>query len=439
MLFNFFKKKKVKGIILLLLIGIFLILGIRGKNFFAKTEDPYENLKIFSDVLAILQSSYVEEIDTKKLIYGSISGMLEVLDPHSTFMPPDVYKEMRIETKGTFGGLGIEITIKKGILTIVSPIEGTPAYRAGIKAGDKIIRINNEYTKNMTLMEAVKKMRGTPGTDVTITIFRKGLKKPWDITITREVIKVISIKNKMIEDRFGYIKINQFQEKTGYDFKKILSTMEKENQIQGLVLDLRNNPGGLLDQAVMVADEFINSGLIVYTRGRREDQEMRFEAHQNDKQHNYPIVVVVNGGSASGAEIVAGALQDHKIALVLGSPTFGKASVQTLIPLEDGSGLRLTTARYYTPNGRSIQAKGIIPDVEVLDDYIYVKNNEGRYFIKEKDLRHHLDEELEDIEKFIDNEEEKNIKEQEQDIPLERAIEILKSWKIFQQRGIASG
>jgi carboxyl-terminal processing protease len=435
MFFNFFKEKKVKGIILLVLIVIFFVFEIKGKIFFAETEDPYENLKIFSDVLAILQRSYVEEVDTKKLIYGSISGMLEVLDPHSTFMPPDIYKEMQVETKGTFGGIGIEITIKRGILTIISPIEGTPAYRAGIKAGDIIIRINNDYTKNITLMEAVKKMRGTPGTQVIITIFRKGLKEPKDITIIREIIEIVSIKSKIIEDRFGYIKINQFQEKTGKDFKKILKKMEKENQIQGLVLDLRNNPGGLLDQAVIIADEFIDSGLIVYTKGRREDQEMRFEAHRNDNPHKFSIVVIVNGGSASGAEIVAGALQDHKSALILGTPTFGKASVQTLIPLEDGSGLRLTTARYYTPNGRSIQAKGIIPDVEVSDDYVYIKNAEKKYFMKEKDLSHHLDEKLDDIEMLFDKEEEKSLKETEekQDIPLERAIEILKSWQIFKK------
>ncbi len=326
----------------------------------------YESIELFTDVLSIVKKSYVEEVDTKKLIYGAINGMLSSLDPHSSFMPPDTYKEMKIDTKGSFGGLGIEITIKDGILTVISPIEDTPAFKAGIKAGDQIIKIDDKFTKDLTITEAVKRMRGPKGSKVTISIFREGLDKPKDFTLERDIIQVKSVKFKTLDDGYGYVRIAQFQEKTDDDLEKALKTLREENggNMRGLVLDLRNDPGGLLDQAVKVSEHFTDEGkLIVYTEGREKDSKMRFTSRKGNKEPHYPIVVLINSGSASASEIVAGALQDHKRAVVMGTQSFGKGSVQTIIPLSDNSGLRLTTARYFTPSGRSIQAKGITPDI----------------------------------------------------------------------------
>ncbi|MDX1779006.1 MAG: S41 family peptidase, partial [Thermodesulfobacteriota bacterium] len=345
------RKKKTKLTIIfitLLLIGI----SLPYTALKAETDEMYEKLKVFSDVLTIIQKNYVEDSNPEDLIYGAINGMLRTLDPHSSFMRPDFYKELQVETKGSFGGLGIEITMKKGILTIVSPIEDTPAFRVGLKAGDKIVKIEDETTENMTLLDAVKKMRGPAGTEVTISIMREGFLEPREFTITREIIHIKSVKYKSLEEgTIGYIRLSQFQEDTGEEFKKALATLEGgDTPLKGLVIDLRNNPGGLLDQAVKVSDEFLEEGLIVYTQGKLEGQQMSFTAQPNENPHDYPIIVLVNGGSASGSEIVAGALQDHNRAVILGTTTFGKGSVQTIIPLEDGSGLRLTTARYYTPS-----------------------------------------------------------------------------------------
>ena len=394
----------------------------------ARSDEIYEKLKIFSEVLSIVQKNYVEETKSEDLIYGAINGMLKTLDPHSSFMLPDVYKELQVETKGSFGGIGIEITIRKGVLTIVSPIEDTPAFRAGLKAGDKIVKIEGESTENMTLFDAVKKMRGPAGTKVTISIIREGFVEPEDFTLTREIIRIKSVKHRALEDNIGYIRISQFQERTEEEFNKALDTLEQGDEpLRGLILDMRNNPGGLLDQAVKVCDEFIEQGLIVYTQGRNEAQQMKFSAHPNKKPHNYPIIALVNAGSASGSEIVAGALQDHNRAVVLGTPTFGKGSVQTIVPLEDGSGLRLTTALYYTPLGRSIQATGIIPDVIIKEKVFHRKEEKKELkFIKEKDLEGHFEPE-EETEEITPTEEE------EEDIPLARAIQLLKSWYIFKE------
>lgn len=421
------KRKVILSIIIIAFLMVWVIIPY--SNVKARSDEIYEKLKIFSEVLSIIQKNYVEETTAEDLIYGAINGMLRTLDPHSSFMLPDTYKELKVETKGSFGGIGIEITIRTGVLTIVSPIEDTPAFRAGLKAGDKIVKIEEEFTKDMTLFDAVKRMRGPTGTKVTISIMREGFIEPEDFTLTREIIRVKSVKPKLLEDDIGYIRISQFQERTGEEFKKALNTLEKDDpSLRGLVLDLRNNPGGLLDQAVRVCDVFIEQGLIVYTQGRNEMQQMKFSAHPNKNPHNYPIIVLVNAGSASGSEIVAGALQDHNRAVILGTPTFGKGSVQTIIPLDDGSGLRLTTARYYTPRGGSIQAKGIIPDVIVKERVFHRKEDKKKFkFIKEKDLKGHFEPEE------VTGETTTTEEEEEEDIPLARAIQLLKSWSIFKK------
>ncbi len=426
-------KKKV-ALSIVFIISLIVSITIPHGKIKAETEEIYDKLKVFADVLSIVQKNYVEETKPEDLIYGAINGMLRTLDPHSSFMRPDLYKELQVETKGSFGGIGIEITIRKGVLTIVSPIEDTPAFRAGLKAGDKIIKIEDEYTENMTLLDAVKRMRGPAGEKVTISIMRKGFTEPKDFTLTREVIRIKSVKYKLLEeDNIGYIRLSQFQEKTGPEFNKALDTLEQgDKPLTGLILDLRNNPGGLLDQAVKVCDVFIDKGLIVYTQGRIEGQQMKFNAHPNSKPHDYPIIVLVNAGSASGSEIVAGALQDHNRAVILGAPTFGKASVQTIIPLDGGAGLRLTTARYYTPSGRSIQATGIIPDVIVKGTVFHSEEDKKKLkFLKEKDLKGHFEPEgeTEAITSTEDEEEEEEIK----DPQLARAIQLIVSWHIFKE------
>ncbi len=429
------RKKKIQltiTFITLLLIGI----SLPYTALKAETDEMYEKLKVFSDVLTIVQKNYVEETNAEDLIYGAINGMLRTLDPHSSFMRPDFYKELQVETKGSFGGLGIEITMKKGILTIVSPIEDTPAFRVGLKAGDKIVKIEDETTENMTLLDAVKKMRGPAGTEVTISIMREGFLEPQDFTITREIIHIKSVKYKSLEEgTIGYIRLSQFQEDTGAEFQKALATLEEgDTPLRGLVIDLRNNPGGLLDQAVQVSDEFLEEGLIVYTQGKLEGQQMSFTAQPNENQHDYPIIVLVNGGSASGSEIVAGALQDHNRAVILGTTTFGKGSVQTIIPLEDGSGLRLTTARYYTPSGRSIQATGIVPDVVVKNQTFHIpEDKKALQMIKEKDLKGHFEPEGEAEETATLEEETGEAEKEPEDIQLDRAVQLLQSWHIFKK------
>ena len=402
----------------------------------AQTDEMYKQLKVFSDVLSIIQKNYVEETSSEDLIYGSINGMLRTLDPHSSFMRPDVYKELQVETKGTFGGLGIEISIRTGILTIVAPIEDTPAFRAGLEAGDKIIKIEGESTENMSLFEAVKKMRGPAGTTVTISILREGFAEPRDYTITREIIRIKSVKSKFLDgNHIGYIRLSQFQEKTAEEFIKALDSLEEESDggLRGFILDLRNNPGGLLDQAVKISDVFIEEGLIVYTRGRLEEQQMQFSAHPDTKKRDYPIIILVNGGSASGSEIVAGALQDHRRAVILGTTTFGKASVQTIIPLDDGSGLRLTTAHYYTPSGKSIQATGITPDVTVKSKSVHSPEEKKEIkLIQEKDLNGHFEPEKAP-EDTATTEATAAEAAEEEDLQLARAVQLLKSWHIFKQ------
>ncbi len=414
----------------------------------------YESIELFTDVLAIVKKSYVEEVDTKKLIYGAINGMLSSLDPHSSFMPPDTYKEMKIDTKGAFGGLGIEISIKEGILTVISPIEDTPAFKAGIKAGDQILKIDEKFTKDLNINDAVKRMRGLKGTKVTLTIMRDGFDKPKEFPLMRDIIQVKSVRYSLMDGGYGFVRIAQFQEKTDVDLGKALKDMKEQNkgELKGLVLDMRNDPGGLLDQAVRVADHFVPDGqLIVYTEGREKDSKMQFTSKKDGKEPDYPIVVLINGGSASASEIVAGALQDHKRAIVMGTQSFGKGSVQTIIPLSDDSGLRLTTARYFTPKGRSIQAKGITPDivVEMVELPKDSANKKDGMHLREKDLENHFESEdksdtsgnVKDVKKEEKKEEKKDERTQKleeklkSDYQVMRALDLLKGWDLIKSMG----
>ena len=407
----------------------------------AVSVDAYESLKIFTDVVNIVEESYTDDVDTREIVYSAVKGLLRGLDPHSSFLTPEEYKEMQVDTKGSFGGIGIEIGLRNDMLTIISPIEDTPAFRAGLKARDRIVKIEEKSTKNMGLMEAVKLMRGRKGTTLNISVMRKGFDEPRVFTLVRAVIKIKSVKYRLLEEGYGYVRITQFQSKTGTDLEKALKELEnKDGPLKGLVLDLRNNPGGLLQQAVVVANKFLSEGLIVYTKGRAPGQDMEFSAQQSGTHPDYPIIVIVNGGSASASEIVAGALQDHKRGVILGTQTFGKGSVQTILPLSDGSAVRLTTSKYYTPSGRSIQAKGIEPDIKVGEDF--------DAYVKESDLEGHLKGDGEDevnkdkkadkksrkkkAKKLKNNDDESEDETKKEDLQLDRALEYLKSWLLYQ-------
>ena len=432
-----------------LLVGILIVIALNtgaliSEPISAKTSGTYENLKVFADVLSIVKRNYVEEVDSKDLIYGAINGMLTSLDPHSSFMPPESFKEMQVETKGSFGGVGIEITMRSGVLTVVSPIEDTPAFKAGIEAGDIIIKIDGELTADMGIMGAVKKMRGKKKTKVVLTIVREGELEPIDYPIIRAIIKIKSVKYEVLEDSYAYVKITQFQERTTRDLRKALADITKKTGgIKGLVLDFRNNPGGLLDQAVKVTDTFLSSGMIVYTDGRLESQKMEFHAREAGTEPEYPIVVLVNAGSASASEIVAGALQDTGRGIVLGTKSFGKGSVQTILPLEDGSGVRITTARYYTPSGRSIQAEGIVPDVviEKKDVSKDASKKKKRTVIREKDLKNHIENGNSKNKKVVEGSEKGRylksklppVADEVEDNQKQSALDILKNWETLMQ------
>jgi carboxyl-terminal processing protease len=412
----------------------------------AVPKESYEGLETFTNILAIVQKNYVDEVDTKQLIEGAINGMLTSLDPHSAYLTPDLYKELQVDTKGSFGGLGLEITNRNGVLTVVSPIEDTPAYRAQIKAGDQILKIEGEFTKDMSLVDAVKKMRGPKDSKVTLTLKRENQPELFDVTLVREVIKIQSVKSKVLEKGYGYIRLTQFQERTDDDLERALRNMSKEpGGLQGVVLDLRNDPGGLLTQAVKVSDMFLDAGLIVYTDGRLENQKQKYYAHKPGTWSDFPMVVLVNAGSASASEIVAGALQDHKRALVLGTQTFGKGSVQTILPLDDSSAIRLTTARYFTPNGRSIQATGIVPDIVMEQAPLVAKADKLTGPLREANLPRHLEQPKGDKKRgedrgseaappLVPNEEKlADVREGEvgADPQLDHALELLKSWQVF--------
>jgi carboxyl-terminal processing protease len=355
-----------KGIVIgALLVVLTLSLGGSAVSKVTDNAATYEQLRLFTEVLSIVQNQYVDEVPPKELIYSAIKGTLRGLDPHSSFLDPESYRDMQVETSGSFGGLGIEITLKDDILTVVAPIDGTPAYRAGLHTGDRIVKIDGLSTKDMQLVDAVKRMRGKPGTKVTISIAREGWTEPKDFDIVREQIRVQSVRMVELGDGIEYVKLRQFQEQSPHDLEAALDKLTK-NGMKALILDLRNNPGGLLTAAVEVSEKFIDDGkLVVYTEGRVRNQNMRFSAHAKRGYSQLPMVVLVNQGSASASEIVAGALQDWGRATIVGTQTFGKGSVQTIIPLSDGSGLRLTTAKYFTPKGRSIHGKGITPDIIV--------------------------------------------------------------------------
>ena len=445
------KKKRVLVVgVLVVVTLVFSICFISQRRCAAEGKgSDYESIELFTDVMSIVKKSYVEEVDTKKLIYGAINGMLMSLDPHSSFMSPESYKEMKIDTKGAFGGLGIEITIKDGVLTVISPIEDTPAFKAGIKAGDQIFKIDDKFTKDLNINDAVKRMRGQKGSKVTLTIMREGFDKPKEFELMRDIIQIRSVRSRMLDNGYGYVRIAQFQEKTDEDLGKALKALQEEAKgpLSGLVLDLRNDPGGLLDQAVKVADHFIEDGLIVYTEGREKDAKMQFSAKKGNKEPNYPIVALINSGSASASEIVAGALQDHKRAIVMGTQSFGKGSVQTIIPLSDESGLRLTTARYYTPKGRSIQAKGIVPDI-IVEQLSLPKEGDKKdgLHMREKDLENHFESEdkaapkdsgkgerKDDArDKPVSTKIEDNLKNYYQ---VMRALDLLKGWEILKSMG----
>ena len=433
------KKFYIQTILMALLAGGILLINGHSGLVKAGTGETYKNMEILTEVIRQIEKNYVEPQDAQKLIKGALKGMVQGLDPHSSYMTKEEHQELLIETKGSFSGVGIEITVKDNFLTVVSPIEGTPAYKSGIQAGDRIIKIDGKLTTEMSLPEAVKSIRGEKGTSVNLTIMREGSDKPLDFSLTRDVIPIKSVRSQLLTPKIGYVRISNFQSKTVNDLNTALEGLEKERNLEGLVLDLRNNPGGLLSQAIDVADLFLDSGVIVSTKGRNSSQDMKATAHKKKGERKYPMIVLVNGGSASASEIVAGALQDNKRALILGTRTFGKGSVQTILPLSDGSGLRLTTAIYYTPSGRSIQASGIVPDIELKLTLLPPKPEEAidkSAFVREKDLKGHMPnhtgEEPESEKSAEEKESEKKAKAIiENDNQVRHALQLLQSWSIF--------
>jgi carboxyl-terminal processing protease len=418
----------------------------------------YEDLALFTSVLTHVRTSYVEAVDEHDLLIGALNGMLRELDPHSAFLDHQAYREMQVDTRGEFHGLGIEITKRQGEpIEVVSPIDGTPADRAGIRARDRIVMIcpterpddwteDCRGTKNMSLLEAVHLMRGRKGSEITIHILRKGFDAPRPFTVVRDVVKLDSVDGKLLEPGYAYLRISAFQERTDKELRKSLEKIRDESRknsrsededgagegLKGLIIDLRDNPGGLLDQAVKVADMWLSDGIIVYTQGREESQRQDYLASADGTEPDYPIVVLVNEGSASASEIVAGALQDHQRALVLGAETFGKGSVQTVYQLEGGAALRLTTALYYTPSGRSIQETGIQPDIAVERHPLLAAAAKGPRHVRERDLEGHFTQEQADPDRpvFAENEAD-DVEVEMPDQQLDRGLEVLKSWRYF--------
>jgi len=378
-------------------VAVAVVFWTIGAGFFrdlsATTDETYKGLKLFSDVIELIEKNYVEPADTKKLIEDAIQGMVHGLDPHSSLLSPEDYKELQVDTQGEFTGIGVSITTRDGMVTVVSAIQGTPAYKAGIKSGDIIIKIGTEVTKN--LRDAVSRIRGPKGSKITVTLMREGAPEPLEFVLVRDVIPIESVRSLSLKPGYGYIWITNFRDNTTPDLVSALEKLESgPTPLKGLILDLRNNPGGLLNQSIEVSDLFLEKGTILSIKGRQEKNTKVFTAHANVVKRNYPMVVLINGGSASAAEIVAGALQDHQRALVMGTTSFGKGSVQNVEALRDGYGLKLTIARYFTPSGRSIQAKGIEPDIEVKQEPVRIKEKPGRepmLMPKEKDLENHLD------------------------------------------------
>lgn len=395
---------------------------------------PYEDLRTFTEIFGRIKKDYVEPVTDKKLLEDAIRGMLTGLDPHSAYLDGEQYKGLKEGTSGQFGGLGIEVTMEDGFVKVVSPIDDTPAQRAGVQAGDLIVKLDEKPVKGMNLMDAVKFMRGEPGSDIMLTVVREGEQAPLKIKITRAIIKVKSVKSRILEKGFGYLRISSFQSRTGPNLKVAIDELKQENggNLKGLVLDLRNNPGGVLNAAVDVSDAFLDSGLIVYTEGRIRDSEMKFNAAPDDVLDGAPIVVLINAGSASASEIVAGALQDHKRAVIMGQKSFGKGSVQTILPTSGGGAVKLTTARYYTPSGRSIQAEGIEPDITL--ERVKLESLGSSEFkpVKESDLTHHLENgNGKDEKEKREDDEKEGSPEDIRDYPLHEALMLLKGINIM--------
>ena len=390
---------------------------------------PLEELRTFAEVMDRIKAAYVEPVDDKTLLENAIKGMLGNLDPHSAYLEPEAFAELQESTSGEFGGLGIEVGTEDGFIKVVSPIDDTPASKAGIQPGDLIVKIDGQPTKGLSLMEAVDKMRGKAGSKINLTLVREG-GKPFDVELTRAVIKVKSVRSQLLEDGYGLIRISQFQVNTGEEVGKALAKLRKDNgqKLRGLVLDLRNNPGGVLQAAVEVADHFLKKGLIVYTEGRIANSELRFNADPADASEGVPLVVLINGGSASASEIVAGALQDHKRGVLMGTDSFGKGSVQTVLPLNNDRALKLTTALYFTPNGRSIQAQGIVPDIEVARAKL--TREDGGELIKEADLAGHLGNGNGGADKPSGSKQQKAPRPQDDDYQLSQALNLLKGLNV---------
>lgn len=418
-------KAILPGLIVAGLVGFLLLQQSDALN--AETSSIFPELQKFTDCLDLIEKYYVDDVKPDTLVEGAIKGMTSTLDPHSTYLTKEDYKEMQISTTGSFGGLGIELGLREGQLTVITPIEGTPAFKAGIMPGDRILKIDSTVTTDMTLEEAVKILRGPKGTKVTLTIGRESAEKPMEITITRAIIHIDSVISQMLEPGYGYIRIRNFQVDTSEAVRKAMQGMLKAGAVKGLILDLRYNPGGLLDQAIAVSDLFLNEGKIVYTDGRKPEDRVEYMAHKEGTYNGFPIVVIINGGTASAAEIVSGALQDNNRAIIVGVRSFGKASVQTIRPLSDGSALKLTIARYYTPSGRSIQAKGIEPDV-VVEQKIAAQET-TQTFIREKDLKSHLEPRGE--EPADQGDAPGGPVNLEKDYQLKYGLDMLKTWEVF--------
>ncbi len=439
--------KVVTRNLLLLLVGVVLgVTLIQGGNVLADREEnsangiPLGELRVFTEVFSRLKKDYVVPVDDKVLLESAIRGMLSGLDPHSTYLNRDAYKELRIGTTGEFGGLGIEVGMEDGFVKVVSPIDDTPAQRAGVLPGDLIIRLNDTPVKGMTLNEAVKVMRGKPGTDITLTIVREGEQKPLQITITRDIIRVRSVKSRILDEGFGYVRVSHFQSNTNGFVREAVSKLREESsgKLKGLVLDLRNNPGGVLNAAVEISDAFLTKGLIVYTEGRVADSKLRFNANPDDILKGAPMVVLVNGGSASASEIVAGALQDHRRAVIMGEKTFGKGSVQTIVPMTNQTAVKFTTARYYTPSGRSIQAEGIVPDIALDNVKISAGEDPALTRVKESDLAKHLENENGNSDSETGSADKSKGKKNnlaQTDFPLYEALNLLKGMSILRPQG----
>jgi len=407
---------------------------------------PLAQLQNFTNIYAKIKADYVEQVDDKTLLTHAIRGMLSGLDPHSSYLDPEQYQELRIGTTGQFGGLGIQVGMEDGFVKVIAPIDDTPAFRAGMEAGDLIIRLDDKPVKGMTLDGAVKLMRGEPGSDIVLTVVRVGKDKPFKVTITRDIIKVKSVKNRMLEPNFGYVRISNFQSKTGSHLLDAINKLRKENKgkLKGLILDLRNNPGGVLHAAAEVSDLFLQKGKIVYTEGRIENSYMEFNAKPGDVLDGAPLIVLINGGSASASEIVAGALQDHQRGIIVGSKSFGKGSVQTIQELPSGGAVKMTTARYFTPKGRSIQAEGIEPDIKLERVKITKLEDPKVSSVKEADLSGHLvnpkngDDKNGNADKNHAKKDKKKVEEKKSlsstDYQLYEALNLLKGLSIFSRK-----